>query len=152
MKKLLILVCLIISCLGATAQKENPDYDPALAKTLNGDENGMKKYVMAVLKTGSNTTADKISVDTLFAGHMKNIKRLADNGSLSVAGPLGKNDNNYRGIFILNVSTFEEAQNLLATDPAIREKLLEPELFILWCTAGLQEIPKIHNKIQKFVD
>jgi uncharacterized protein len=48
---------------------------------------------------------------------MKNLKRLADNGSLVIAGPLGKNENNYRGIFILNVGTVEEAQALLATDP-----------------------------------
>lgn len=81
---------------------------------------------------------------------MKNIHRLADSGKLSVAGPLGENDKNYEGIFIFNVETVEEGQKLLETDPAIQAKLLEANLFSLWCTAALQEIPMLHNSIVKF--
>jgi hypothetical protein len=55
--------------------------------------------------------------------------RLADLGKLVVAGPMQKNDKQYRGIFILNVKTMEEARILLETDPAINAKLLDTELY-----------------------
>jgi uncharacterized protein len=149
MKKRLLISLLTIISFSLSAQKPNSDYDSTLAKKLHGNENGMKKYVMAILKTGSNATTDKGHLDTLFMGHMNNIKRLANLGSLSVAGPLGENPKSYRGIFILNVETFEEAEKLLATDPTIKEKIFETELYSLWCTAALQEVFGIHNKIQK---
>lgn len=39
---------------------------------------------------------------------------MVDQGKLIAAGPLGKNENNYRGIFILNnVKTFEEAKDII---------------------------------------
>src|SRR5690606_2949186 len=83
----------------------NPNYDAALAEKLGADDNGMKGYVLVILKTGSNTTDDKEFVSNAFRGHLDNIKRLVDEGKLIVAGPLGKNENTYRGIFILNVTT-----------------------------------------------
>ena len=87
--------------------------------------------------------------DSLFSGHLKNIKRLADEDKLVVAGPLGKNDLNYRGIFILNVKTMEEAEKLLDTDPAIKEKLLATEIFSWYGSAALPEYLKVASKIQK---
>ena len=47
-----------------------------------------------------------------FEGHMENINRLAKEGKLVVAGPFMKNDRNYRGIFIFNCKTVEEAQKI----------------------------------------
>ena len=92
------------------AQTINPDYDSTLAKKFGADDYGMKSYVFVILKTGSNTTTDKAFIDSCFAGHMANIFRLVDEGKLIVAGPFGKNDNSYRGLFIFNVSTIEEAK------------------------------------------
>jgi uncharacterized protein YciI len=129
------------------AQTKNPNYDAELAKTLGGDEYGMKKYVLVILKTGTNTTTDKAVTDSLFRGHMDNIGRLVELNKLIVAGPLGKNDLTYRGIFILNVTTFEEANELLETDPAIKEKLLTPELFNWYGSAALPEYLKASDKI-----
>jgi len=46
---------------------------------------------------------------------------LAAEGKLVVDDPLGRNDKTYRGIFILDAATFEEAEALLQTDTAIRK-------------------------------
>ncbi|HYH56523.1 MAG TPA: hypothetical protein VD772_07930 [Anseongella sp.] len=121
MNRILALLFLLFPVSQALGQSENPNYDPVLAKKLGADDHGMKPYMLVILKTGSNKTSDKTVIDSCFSGHMKNINRLVESGKLIVAGPLGKNDKEYRGIFILNVGTLEEAGELLQTDPAIKE-------------------------------
>ena len=66
-----------------------------------------------------------------------------------VAGPLKKNEKTYRGIFILNVPTIEEAEQLLRTDAAIKSKLLEPEFYKWYGSAALSEYLAAHEKIWK---
>ena len=80
---------------------------------------------------------------------MDNISILAANGKLIVAGPLGKNDKTYRGIFILNVKTIEEANILLDSDPTIKEKVLEAEIFNWYGSAALPTYFPNHKKIEK---
>jgi len=130
------------------AQVIEENYDSVLAKKLKADDYGMKNYILVLLKSGSNTSVDKVAQDSLFHGHMNNMIRLANSGSLVVAGPFGKNDV-YRGLFILNVTNFEDAKKLLQTDPAIAAKLLEPEMYLWYGSASLQEVMGVHKKIQK---
>ena len=150
MKSLLFLPVFLLLGVVSSAQTINPNYDSTLAKTFGADDYGMKMYVLVILKTGSNTVENKAVRDSLFAGHMQNIGRLVDMGKLIVAGPLGKNDKTYRGIFILNVTTFEEANQLMEADPAIKEKLLEPELYNWYGSAALSDYLKTSDKIWKF--
>lgn len=149
MKKIILsAVFLCITAIGISQETESK-YDENLAKSLNADERGMKKYVFCLLKTGTNTTASKEETQKLFEGHMSNINKLAKEGKLVVAGPFMKNDRNYRGIYVFNVETIEEAKTLVAMDPAIQAKLLEAELTPWYATAALQETLKIHEKISK---
>ncbi len=147
MKHLLIVFCFCLSFFSVAGQTSNPVYDSILAKKLGADDYGMKSYVFVILKTGSNTTVEKAVKDSLFAGHMENIGRLVKLNKLLVAGPFGKNDKTYRGLFILNVTTLEEAAELLQSDPAIREKLLEPELYKWYGSAALPEYLDAADKI-----
>lgn len=149
MKKLLTLTCLVLFTLFAKAQSTNPKYDSALAQKLGGDDYGMKSYVLVILKSGSNTTKDKKVLDSLFTGHMANIKKLAAENKLVVAGPMQKNDKQYRGIFILNVKTTAEANKLLEADPAITAKVLDVELYGWYGSAALPEYLPAHEKIEK---
>lgn len=149
MKKIIITSVLVLFSFGANSQSDNPAYDKTLADSLGGDDYGMKPYVLAILKTGTNKTENKTIVDSLFKGHLANIGRLADEGKLVVAGPLKKNDKSYRGIFILNVKTIAEADSLLITDPAIKEKLLDAELYQWYGSAALPAYLKFHEKIEK---
>jgi uncharacterized protein YciI len=94
-------------------------------------------YVLVILKSGPVIIENKKTTDSLFVGHLKNIQRLANEGKLVVAGPLQKNEKSYRGIFILNVKTTDEAKTLLQTDPAIKAQLLDPELYGWYGSAAL---------------
>jgi uncharacterized protein YciI len=149
MKYRFLFLLLLSFSLSATGQTENPNFDKLLADSLGGDDYGMKPYILVILKTGPNKTADKKVLDSLFRGHMNNISYLASIGKLTVAGPLGKNDKTYRGIFILNVKTIEEAKVLLASDPTIKEKVLEAEIFNWYGSAALPTYLPNHKKIEK---
>ena len=145
--KLIILLLLFPALL--RAQSTNPDYDEELARKLGADEYGMKQYVLVMLKTGTNQTTDKVVLDSLFSGHMKNIRRLVDEGKLIVAGPLGKNEKTYRGIFIFDVKTLDEARELLQTDPAVSSKVLDADLFEWYGSAALPEYLPYSEKVSK---
>ncbi len=140
---------IVFSSLVVSAPK-NSGYDTELAAKLGGDEHGMRHYVFVILKTGPNDAnfKDKARTD-LFAGHMANIGKLADQGKLAVAGPFSKNDRNYRGIFILAVATIAEAQALVETDPAVKAGILIAEMTPWYGSASLMATPEIHKKIAK---
>lgn len=149
MKIRLTFLVMFLLGLSATSQTVNTNYNPELAKSFGADHYGMKNYVLVILKTGSNTNTDKETTQKLFAGHMSNIKRLVDLEKLVVAGPLAKNDKTYRGIFILNVPSIDEAIELLQTDPAVKENLLEAELYQWYGAAALPEYIETQKKITK---
>jgi uncharacterized protein YciI len=127
-----------------------PSYDAELARKLGGDDYGMKKYVLVLLKTGpkDGDFKDQARSD-IFAGHMKNIGRLADDGKLAVAGPFLKNEQGMRGLFILNVETVEEARVLVDTDPAVSAGILIAEMTPWYGSASLMATPEIHKTIAK---
>lgn len=149
MKKYISIIVILFSTCSIIGQKTNPNYDADLAKKLGADDYGMKSYVFVILKTGSNTSTDEATKNKAFAGHMSNMGTMAKNKKLVVAGPMGENDKTYRGIFILNVATKEEARKLLETDPAIKAKYLEPELYEWYGSAALSEYLRASEKVWK---
>lgn len=149
MKNAIIMLLFFLSLTAVMAQEVNRTYDAELAKSLGADEYGMKEYVFCILKKGSNTTASKEERAKLFEGHMANINKLADEGKLVVAGPFMENDRNYSGIFIFNVTTVDEAQKLVESDPAVKAKIFEVELTPWYSSAALQQIAKMHDQIAK---
>lgn len=58
---------------------------------------------------------------------MANMQRLGAEGKLLLAGPFG-DDTDLRGIFVFKVASMEEAQALIATDPAVQAGRLRVEL------------------------
>lgn len=150
MKQFSVIVALLCLSFSALAQSApNQGFNKTLADSLGADEYGMKSYVLVILKTGSNKTTDKETISKAFRGHLDNIGKLAEQGKLIVAGPLEKNEKAYRGIFILDVKTIEEAKALLQTDPAVKIKLLDAELYNWYGSAALPMYLPVHRKIEK---
>jgi len=102
--------------------------------------------VLVMLKTGTNKTTHAAYIDSCFAGHMANMDRLTREGKLIVAGPMGKNDRAYRGIFILDVP-YDEAPGILQTDPAIHSGLLDYEVYKWYGSAALPLYLEASEKI-----
>jgi uncharacterized protein YciI len=100
-----------------------------------------KRYVLVTLKRGprveEKSAEERQRIQT---AHLANIRRLAEQGTLVVAGPYGQDnhDPTQRGIFIFDVPTIEEAKSLTATDPAVIEGVLAMECEELVTDANLR--------------
>ena len=148
MRFILFTGLLLVAVGHAHSQQTNPNYDEALAKEVGADDYGMKSFIFVMLKTGANTTEGEERSEA-FAGHMSNMNTMVEAGKLVVAGPMEKNDLEYRGIFILNVPTVEEALELLQTDPAIAQGYLEPLMFKWYGSAALSTYLENADKVWK---
>jgi uncharacterized protein YciI len=142
---------LVFLCLGALAA--TPAilvYDAELAKKLGADDRGMKMFVLCILKTGPKDAEIKGTArEEIFAGHFANIGRLAEEGKLAVAGPFGENDKSYRGLYIFNVATVEEAEKLAVLDPAVKAGVFVPELTPWYGSAAMMVVGETHKRIEK---
>lgn len=148
---LLMSISLLLTAQNTNAQESKNTtndikYNSEKAKKYGADKYGMKTYVMAFLKRGPNRDLDSIKAFKLQMAHLKNIQKMAEDGKLVLAGPFLDNSD-LRGIYIFNVETIEEAENLTKTDPAIEAGSLEMELKKWYGSAALIEVNKIHKSL-----
>ena len=147
----LIAIALVSACAhhSDTVNDRLPNtFDKELASRVGADEYGMRSYVLVVLKTGPSDISDELRRKEVFSGHFSNMTRLAEAGKLVLAGPLidaGKN----RGIFILNVSSIEDAEILVETDPAVSAGIFTPEFSKYYGSAALMLINDLHKSVQE---
>lgn len=123
-------------------------FDSLLAKKLGADDYGMRKYVMAFLKKGPNRSQDDSTRNALQRAHLDNITRLAEEGTLVLAGPFF-DDGDIRGIYIFAVDSIAQAEKLTNTDPAVQAGSLVMELHEWYGSAAVMKINDIHNQIAK---
>jgi len=133
----------------STTEDSKPTYNAALAQELGADDYGMKMYVMAILKAGPNQDQTPEEAAKLQQAHMDNIGRMAKAGDLVVAGPFAKNELGFRGIYVFNVKTIEEAKSLTESDPAIQAGRLAMELIPWYSSAALMQVPEVATTLAK---
>jgi len=144
-----MLIFLILALAVNPAFAQEPAFDQTLADSFGADEYGMKSYSFVILKTGSVKVEDAEQKQELMRGHLDNISRLADEGKLVVAGPFGKNDLDYRGLFILTTSSTDEAREMLNSDPAIAAGVFDVEVIPWYGAAALGAYLEVQKKITK---
>ncbi|WP_228448756.1 YciI family protein [Chryseobacterium mulctrae] len=165
MKNLFLLSGIIFTLISCSIQTKAQDGKPGkdgtsgvskigfnqkLADSLGADKYGMKAYTIVMLTTGSAKIDDKEKKAELMKGHMTNIGKLADEGKIIVAGPfLEKNKENYRGMFIFNTKSKEEAESWVKTDPAVAAGIFSYEIFPWYGSAALPLYLKHHDEISK---
>lgn len=125
-----------------------PAFDEALARAVGADETGMRRYVLAVLKTGPSKVPPGPARDEMFRGHFANMKRLANEGKLALAGPFDGVDG-WRGLFVFAVGSIEEARRLAATDPVIINGEMVAEFHEYYGSAALMLVGDLHAKVAK---
>jgi uncharacterized protein YciI len=83
----------------------------------------MTTYYVALLRRGPSWTPTMTpEIRKALDGHMANIRRLAAEGKLLLAGPFLEQSGpgTLAGLFVLQASSVAEAQQLIATDPAVQ--------------------------------
>lgn len=157
MKRWLVATATAIALAGAAAASpaaaQSPpgppgSYDAELAARLGADDNGMRSYVLVVLKTGPTPLPKGPERDEMFRGHFANMKRLSDEGKLVLAGPFDGVDG-WRGLFIFAVRSIDEAKQLAATDPVLIKGEMVAEYHRYFGSAALMMVREIHEKIAK---
>lgn len=150
--KIYLSLSFLMATLSFAQQKktEKPKFNQELATSLGADKYGMKAYTIIMLTTGSAKIEDKAKMGELMKGHMTNIGKLANEGKIIVAGPfLEKNKENYRGMFIFNTKSKEEAESWVKTDPAVAAGVFSYEIFPWHGSAALPLYLKHHDEISK---
>ena len=135
---ILIIGCIATGCgndhqstLASTTQPEK--YDIIKDTTVTAGE--MKRYWLVLLQKGPNRNQDSISAEKIQAAHMANINRLAKEGKLVMAGPIGVEDD-LRGIFLMNCTDSTEVENFVRTDSAVITGRLIMKYYPWWTMKG----------------
>lgn len=144
-KQSLAILCGVLTLFSLPAAAQS---NPELAKSLGGDEMGMKKYVLVILKSGPKKMPAGAERTEMFKGHFANMQRLSDEKKLALAGPLDGVDG-WRGLFVMATPDIEEAKKLVATDPVIINGEMVAEYHAFYSSAGLMAVGEIHKKISK---
>jgi len=160
---LIVSVLLMTSCTGQAPHKisdtslpppleetKTEGYNADLAASLGADDYGMRSYVFGVLKTGPMDAkiTDETTRAEVFEGHFANMSKLAEEKKLVLAGPFIEGGEK-RGLYIFNVTTLEEAEALMQTDPAVVAGIFIPELTKYYGSAALMQIQDVHKTLQK---
>jgi uncharacterized protein YciI len=147
----LVLICVLNNYAQADQAPAELKTEPPAMKTDNANkpENKIEQYWFVILKTGPKQDFDSVRKAKLFDGHMANIIRLYNEGILKVAGPFGKNDLKWRGIFIFDCKTREEAEKIVNTDPAVAAGLFAVDI-VPWYSEPIGSF--VHGKPKNPVD
>jgi uncharacterized protein len=114
-----VSIIFLLFLLTGGIQAQNKQSTAKQKQKTQNIEKQMRNYFMVILTKGPNRGQDSVSLSKLMDGHMANIERLTKEGKLILAGPF-LDDGNMRGIFVFNVTTNEEAVNLVESDPAVK--------------------------------
>jgi uncharacterized protein YciI len=109
------------------------DFNPAPDDSTPKYE--MKQYWLTFLYSGPNRNQDSITAVRIQAAHMANIGRLASEGKIIMAGPMGY-DKDLRGIFIMDAKDSAEAASYVKTHSAIITGRLRFEVHPWWTAKG----------------
>jgi uncharacterized protein YciI len=148
-KQVLLIAAMMIVAPGAAHAQATPVvqvYDAELAKSLGGNDNGMRSYVLVLLKTGPRKMPEGPARTEMFKGHFANIGRLAGEKKLALAGPLD-GEGGLRGVFVFATDDIAQARSWVETDPVIINGEMVAEYHKFFSSAGLMMVNDVHNKI-----
>ena len=141
-------LCLAAPCRAEETVEIQPSFNADLARATGADDHGMRRYVFVLLRTGPKPLAAGPERDEVFRGHFANMKRLAEEGKLVLAGPFDGSEG-WRGMFVFAVADIDEAKRLTGTDPAIASGELAAEYHRYYGSAALMQVNALHSRLAR---
>lgn len=123
-------------------------HDSVLAKQVGADEHGMKRFVLVFLKKGPKRDQDSAEASRIQEAHLRNIRRLAKDGKLILAGPF-LDDGDIGGIYVFDVQTVAEARALAESDPAVKAGRLQMEFHPWYGPAMLVKVIEANERVTR---
>ncbi len=138
MKRIILLIFLFAAlALNSNAQSKRI---VTAQKPSISNEAEMKTYILVFLKSGPTRDQSEEIAAEIQKGHLEFLARLAEEGFLIMAGPL-KNDQDIRGILVLNTTETDDARIRLEEDPAIKAGRLIAEYHQWYTKSGTITLP-----------
>lgn len=108
-------------------------------------------FVFVYLKSGPKSgQGDKDTRQKMFAGHMANIQRLADEKKLVIAGPFAKpTDKTWRGILVMDVAEIEKAKELAASDPGVQAGEFVADAYAMRASQRLRRTLELEAELKR---
>lgn len=130
MKKIIFLLAVVL-CFSAIAGSSTTNLiiNNAIDTTAPVEE--MKQYWLVLLYRGGTRSQDSITAAKIQQAHMNNINRLAAEGKIIMAGPMGGR-NDLRGIFIMDGKDSTEIAGHIKVDSAVVTGRLRFEIHPWW--------------------
>ena len=106
-----------------------------LAKDTSVYSGEMKRFWLVHLMKGPIRNQDSVSRVKIQAAHIANIVRLAKEGKIIMAGPIGV-ESELQGIFLMNCKDSTEVESIVKTDTAVITGRLIMKYYPWWCEKG----------------
>jgi uncharacterized protein YciI len=139
---LILLLFFSMSCTNnkqETKQEVDSKGRPSSVYNLESDttvySEEMKRFWLVLLKKGPNRNQDSVSRAKIQTAHLANITRLAKEGKILMAGPIGV-ENDLQGIFLMNCKDSTEVAQFINTDTAVITGRLKMEYYPWWSAKG----------------
>ena len=133
-----VLFCSFLYFTNQRVQVRMQSTEPILAAADTTPVYEMKKYWLTFLYKGPNRDHDSATAARIQKAHIANIDRLAAEGKIIMAGPMGYNKD-LRGIFIIDAKDSAQAASYVNTDSAIIIGRLRFEVHPWWTAKGKYE-------------
>lgn len=135
---ILSITCIIISCGDHQSTPSVSTIEPVkydLAKDTSVYSGEMKRYWLVLLKKGPHRDQDSLSKAKIQVAHLANISRLAKEGKIIMAGPIGV-EGDIQGIFLMNCKDSSEVESFVNTDTAVITGRLVMQYYPWWSEKG----------------
>jgi uncharacterized protein YciI len=119
------------------------------ASPPNASEHYFFYQLVLLLRPANRPLLDEAAADKLQDAHMANIRKLAKEGKLVLAGPF-LDDTPLRGIFVLKTESLTEATEWTHTDPTVQSGRLAPEIHTWIQPTSTFSMPPESNPMENY--
>jgi len=118
-----------------SADYNQPKGTSVITAKLEATAEDMKQYWLVMLYKGPNRTHTGADAEKIQQAHLANINRLAEKGTIILAGPMGY-DKDLRGIFVMDGKDSAHIAENIKSDSAIITGRLRFEIHPWWVQKG----------------